>query len=185
MRRFLLLVPLVLLLTVAGVGLFRASPRAGLGGPAPAFSLPTLADPDVRMGPADLRGRPAVLNFWASWCAPCRDEAPELAEVSASVTDVAFLGVNILDGRDPARDYEREFGIAYPSVRDATGRIPKLYRVTGAPETFFLDAEGLVVGRFIGAFPSGLLADLVDDLRRLPPGETLRITGTGDSRPIP
>lgn len=185
MRRFLWLAPLVLALTVGGFALFRAAPEAELLRPAPPFSLPTLRDPSVRTGPADLGGRPAVINFWASWCTPCRDEAPELARASEGSPDVAFLGVNIMDGREEATRYEDEFGIGFPSVRDAAGRIPRLYRVTGAPETFFLDAEGRIVGHFIGAFPPGRLEALVADLRGLAPGEVLSITGRGETRPIP
>ncbi|HVL82316.1 MAG TPA: redoxin domain-containing protein [Actinomycetota bacterium] len=184
MRRLLWLAPLAAVLAVSGVALFRASPQAELLRPAPAFSLPVLRNPDARMGPEDLRGRPAVLNFWASWCTPCRDEAPELARAAAEHRGVAFLGVNIRDGRDEATRYEDEFEIRYPSVRDATGRTTRSYRVTGAPETFFLDPQGRVVGHFIGAFAPGQLDQIVSELAQLRPGEVLRITGRGETRPI-
>lgn len=182
----LLLVPVVALFVVVGVGLFKSRPAAQLGGPAPAFSLPVLGEESRKLGPADLKGRPAVINFWASWCTPCRQEAPELAKVAESDDRVRFLGVNFLDGQTQALAYVKEFGIKYPSVRDTSGRVPKqLYGVTGAPETFFLDAKGNVVGRYIGGFAPGQLARLVDDLVALQPGQTLNITGRGSQGAIP
>lgn len=183
MRRFLLLVPLVVVFVVAGVALFRVRPAA-VGAPAPGFTLPSLADPDERIALADLRGRPVVLNFWASWCDPCRDEAAELAEVARAHPEVRFLGVNILDGRSDAQAYEREFSIGYPSVQDTRGVVADRYEVTGAPETFFIDADGRLVGRHIGAF-TGQLDDLVAQLPTLGPEEILNITGRGETRPVP
>lgn len=182
----LLLVPIVAMFVVVGVGLFRVRPSAGLGQPAPNFSLPLLHNEAKKVGPANLRGRPAVINFWASWCTPCRQEAPELAQVSANEDRVSFLGVNFLDGRSPALAYEKEFGITFPSVRDTSGRIPKqLYGVTGAPETFFLDSNGRVVGRFIGALPPGRLSQIIDQLVNLRPGAVLDISGRGTQGAIP
>lgn len=186
MRRLLIVLPVVALFVVVGIGLFTTRPEAELGRPAPSFSLPTLADPERELGPADLRGQPAVVNFWASWCEPCRDEAPEFARVAGEHGGrVRFLGVQILDGRDEGLAYVEEFGIPYPSVRDASGRIADLYGVTGVPETVFLDAEGAIVGTYIGGFAEGQLADLVARLLSLRADEVLDITGRGETRPVP
>lgn len=186
MRRYLWLVPVVGLFLLVGAGLFRARPVTALGQPAPAFSLPTLDDPDVRLGTADLVGRPAVINFWASWCAPCREEAPLLAAAAKENPDISFLGVNFLDGIADARRYETEFKVDYPSVRDANGRVAKQrYSVTGAPETIFLDNRGRVVGVYIGAFTEADLKRLLEDLKTLKPGETLSATGSGNTRKVP
>lgn len=185
MRRGLWLLPVVLVLAISGVALFRARPAAELGRPAPSFDLPSLDDRDRRIGLEDLAGTPAVLNFWASWCEPCRDEAPELARVAQRFTDVRFLGINILDGRAEALRYVERYGIAYESVRDARGIVAKRYNVTGAPETVFLDARGDIVGKYIGAFERGQLAAIVHELRALGPGQTLEITGRGETRPVP
>ena len=169
---------------LAGVGLFRARPDADLGGPAPLFTLATLGSGDD-LSLVSLRGRPVVLNFWASWCEPCRDEAPSFAEAASEHSDVTFLGVNILDGRSEALAYVDEFAIPYSSVRDTSGRLSRLYGVTGVPETFFIDASGEIVGRYIGAFDGRQLATLVSELAVLEPGQRLEISGRGQSRPVP
>jgi cytochrome c biogenesis protein CcmG/thiol:disulfide interchange protein DsbE len=183
--RLLIVGPAFVLLGVVGLALFRTQPDARLGKPAPDFTLPLLAAPDEDVRISDLRGRPAVLNFWASWCEPCRAEAPLLAEVAEATPGVAFLGINILDGRDAALAYVEEFAIGYPSVRDATGRVADRFRVTGAPETVFLDARGRVVGSYIGAFRAGELEALVERLAELPDEAVLEISGRGESRPVP
>jgi cytochrome c biogenesis protein CcmG/thiol:disulfide interchange protein DsbE len=187
MRRILLLVPAVAFFALLGVGLFRARPDPRLGAPVPAFSLPSLADPARRIEPAGLRGRPAVVNFWASWCEPCREEAPAFAAAARRYGDrVAFLGINLLDGRERALEYVEEYGIPYPSGRDARATVAKRFGVTGVPETYFLDRRGRVVGRHVGAFATpGDLEELVRRLLRLPPGEVLGVSGSGNSRPVP
>lgn len=185
MRRALLLVPVVALLVVGGVALFRVRPAAELGRPAPAFELPRL-DGETTISLEDLRGTPAVLNFWASWCEPCKDEAPELARASRELDgDVRFLGINILDGRDDATAFARRYGLRYASVRDTRGIVAKRYGVTGVPETWFLDRTGRVAGAYIGAFTPGRLLELARELARLEPGGTLRITGRGVSEAVP
>lgn len=186
MRRMLWLLPVVVVFALGGIALFRARPAAELGGPAPDFDLETLEPPPARIALRDLRGKPAVINFWASWCAPCREEAPLLARTAREYGErVRFLGVNILDGRDAAVEYTEEFDVPYESIRDTRAVVAKRYGVSGAPETVFLDAEGNVVGKYIGAFEPGQLERLVRDLMALRPGETLRITGRGETRPVP
>lgn len=183
MRRWFWLVPVVAVLALGGLALFRARPQAELGGPAPRFELPLL-EGGGRLSLDDLRGKPVVLNFWASWCAPCRDEAPELARVARKVRDVTFVGMNILDGRDEALAYTRRYDVPYRSVRDVRAVIAKRFGVTGAPETVFIDARGDIVGTFIGAF-TGQLEGLVRDLAELVPGQHLRITDRGQAQPVP
>jgi cytochrome c biogenesis protein CcmG, thiol:disulfide interchange protein DsbE len=186
MRRLLWVAPVAALLVVGGVSLFRARPSADLGRPAPTFALPTVADPERTISLDDLRGKRVVLNFWASWCDPCREEAPTFARVArANAPDATFLGVNILDGRDAALAYARRYRIPFESVRDARGTIAKRFGVTGAPETFFIDASGRLAGHYIGAFDGDQLQETVRAFLRLPPGETLRLTGRGETRPVP
>jgi cytochrome c biogenesis protein CcmG/thiol:disulfide interchange protein DsbE len=180
------LLPVVVVLGLGGIALFRARPEAELRGPAPEFNLPDLARDDARIALKSFRGRPLVVNFWASWCEPCRDEAPEIVRTARTYTKrVGFLGVNILDGREEALAYINEFEIRYPSVRDTRAVVAKRYEVTGAPETVFIDARGNVVGKYIGAFRRGELAKLVRELLELKPGEVLRISGRGETRPVP
>jgi cytochrome c biogenesis protein CcmG/thiol:disulfide interchange protein DsbE len=142
--------------------------------------------PPERLGLADLRGRRAVVNFWASWCDPCREEAPELARVARRYADrIGFLGVNILDGREDALRYTDRYRVPYESVRDTRAVVAKRFGVNGAPETFFLDERGNIVGKHIGAFKAGQLEELIKDLIALGPGEVLDITGRGNTQPVP
>jgi cytochrome c biogenesis protein CcmG/thiol:disulfide interchange protein DsbE len=184
-RRALWLVPVVALFVLAAIGLFRARPPAELGKPAPAFSLPSLHDPNRFIAVRALRGHPLVINFWASWCDPCKQEAPFLAAAAKSHPGVTFLGVQILDGMNEGRRYERRYGIPYESVRDARGSVAKTYGVTGVPETVFVDAYGDVVGKYIGALDRSTLAGILDDLAHLKPGRLLTIEGSGETRPVP
>ena len=107
---------------------------------------------DGRGSISELRGTPVVLNLWASWCTPCKQESPRLraAWQQFGPQGVAFLGLNIQDLRGDARKFSKENGLTYPSVRDARRGVADSYGATGIPETFFVDAEGRVVGHVIG-----------------------------------
>jgi len=98
---------------------------------------------------ADLRGKVVVLNFWGSWCAPCRAEAPALQAVhtATKASGVQFVGVNVRDSRDKATAFERKFGITYPSLFDDSGRVALRFRDTPpsrVPATILLDRQGRV-----------------------------------------
>lgn len=179
------LVPVVAVFVVGGIGLFRARPAAELGRPAPDITLPAL-DGDGKIRLTGLRGKPVVVNFWASWCGPCVDEAPEFRRAANEFSDdVHFLGVTMLDGNESALDFVATHEIPYPSVRDTRGVIAKRYGVTGVPETAFIDADGNLVGKYIGAFTGKQLDRAVEDLLDLRPGEVLELTGRGETRPVP
>jgi cytochrome c biogenesis protein CcmG, thiol:disulfide interchange protein DsbE len=185
MRRMLWLVPIVAVFVVGGIGLFRARPAAELGRAAPDITLPALdGDGNIRL--AGFRGKPVVVNFWASWCEPCKDEAPEFARVADKLGEHAhFLGITMLDGKQPAEDFVRHYEIPYPSARDTRGVVAKRYGVTGVPETAFIDADGNLVGKYIGAFTNDQLERAVRDLIDLRPGALLQLTGRGETRPVP
>lgn len=102
---------------------------------------------------ADYRGRPVVVNFWASWCAPCRDEAAALAEAERRWRDrgVVFLGVSVRDHDPAARAFLDRYRVDYRSGVDSTGTVAGSWGVTGLPETFFVDASGRVRARVISA----------------------------------
>jgi cytochrome c biogenesis protein CcmG/thiol:disulfide interchange protein DsbE len=142
---------------------------------APAFTLevlekgklpPSLEDSvgsalaDGELSISELRGTPVVLNLWASWCTPCREESPRLREgwERLGPRGIAFLGLNIQDLREDARAFSKEFGLTYPSVRDARRGVADDYGATGIPETFFVDARGRVVAHVIGVVSAPQLA---------------------------
>ena len=130
-----------------------------VGRPAPAFVLETLGGGQLSL--ADLRGSAVVLNFWASWCIPCREEAPLLTAADATYgpRGVRVLGVVYQDSAENARDFMRRYGQTYPGLLDPSGRTAIDYGVFGIPETFFIDAAGVVRSRQVGALTEG-------DLRR-------------------
>jgi len=101
-----------------------------------------------------LEGTPVVVNFWGSWCGPCRDEAPDLAAAHHEYGDrVQFIGVDILDARASAREFMREFGWTYPSVFDPPAAIRDGLGVLGQPATLFYDAAGNLVDIWPGPIP--------------------------------
>lgn len=116
----------------------------------PERARPALADGEVAL--AELRGTPVVLNFWASWCIPCREEAPHLAAAArAHRRDVAFLGLDVQDLTGDARGFLRKLRVPYPSVRDGSDRAYSAYGLTGVPETYYIDANGRIVAHALGA----------------------------------
>jgi cytochrome c biogenesis protein CcmG/thiol:disulfide interchange protein DsbE len=121
--------------------------------PAPLTPVVDRAAADGRVALSELRGTPVVLNFWASWCDPCRVEAPVLERGwrQTGPQGVLFLGLDMQDVRGDAREFLREFSISYPNVREAGKETSRRYGMTGLPETFFISARGQVVGHVIGA----------------------------------
>ncbi len=114
--------------------------------PAPAFTLDRLDRPG-KLSLASYRGRPVVLNFWASWCVPCKEEAPLLESVWKRHRDegLVVLGVDINDLRGDARRFARENRMSYPIVFDGIGETSTDYGLTGVPETFFIAPNGRLV----------------------------------------
>lgn len=134
----------------------RAVPRAleqGRTLPAPEFALPRL-DRAGELSLASLRGRAVVINFWASWCRPCEEEAPLLEQAWRRFRSqgLVVVGVDAQDFRGDARRFARENGMSYPIVHDGPGDTVAEYGVVGFPETFFVNRQGKVVGeRITGA----------------------------------
>lgn len=119
--------------------------------PADPNALPEFTLADYQHVLDGLRGTPVVVNVWASWCGPCRQEAPLLASANRSHGDrVQFIGVDILDERGSARDFMREYGWTYPSLYDPSGAIRDGLGLLGQPVTLFYDAAGDLVDTWIG-----------------------------------
>jgi cytochrome c biogenesis protein CcmG/thiol:disulfide interchange protein DsbE len=152
-------VPVIGLLLVIGIQTIRKqqpeSITAGLARgerpAAPAFSLPRFDGGTLTL--ASLRGKYVLVNFWASWCVPCRDEAPLLERAWRQYRDrgLVVVGVDIQDLEPEARKFIAQFKVSYPNVRDRDGRVSRAYGTTGVPETFFIDRDGRVVRKFPGA----------------------------------
>jgi len=122
------------------------------GGPAPEFVLTSLDGEPISS--RELRGRPVVLNFWASWCYPCREEAPLLEETWQEYKDrgVVFIGVNIKDHAGDARDFVKRYGLTFPMVRDPEQTLASQLGVDlGLPQTFFITDDWHLLARASGA----------------------------------
>ena len=116
---------------------------------APEFSAPALdGGADIRL--ADLRGRPVFLNFWASWCGPCREEMPALQEFAARHPEVQVVGIASGDDPDDSRRFAAEVGVDFPLGTDDGGDIAPRYSATGLPVTVMIDAEGRVANTWFG-----------------------------------
>jgi peroxiredoxin len=129
---------------------------------APDFNLPLLTGRVVKL--SDYRGKPLVLNFWASWCPACREEGPTLGKVSQAYEGkVQFLGVIVQDSKEKAEAFMKESNISYDNVID-NGTAVQLYKVTGIPQTFFIDRKGRIVGHWIGAITEDKLVQYIKQL---------------------
>ncbi len=141
-----LIVGVIAFSIVLGIQLTRQNRiQPQVGEIAPNFTLTTFDGETLSL--EDLRGQVVLINFWGSWCPPCRDEAPDLQDLYADYADRGFIivGVNWLDAERKALDFVEEFRITYPNGADIGERIAKLYRIEGAPENFIIDQEGRVV----------------------------------------
>ena len=167
------------LVVLAGLLIFAGSPESSdpLGivderavavsdpSAAPQISLPSLDGAGVVTAPA--AGAPAtVLNFWASWCAPCRDEAPDLQATFERYRDrgVAFVGINERDNRAAAVQFASEVGFTFPSGFDPDGRLAFDYELVGMPTTVVIDGAGLARYRFTGIVDAASLRRALDDV---------------------
>ncbi len=133
---------------------------------APPFTV-TLFD-GKRLSLDDLRGKVVFLNFWASWCLPCREEARELeaAWQKFKGKDIVFLGIDIQDTEEDALAFLREFNVTYPNGRNASGKISIDYGVWGIPETFFIDPQGQITYKHVGNLGSAIIATKLEEARR-------------------
>ena len=132
--------------------------------PAPGFEVKTLHGRLVSLD--GLKGKVVMLDFWSSWCPPCRREAPALSQVYREYRDedVEFVGMAIWDDNGAVEDYAREFDVPYPNAMDDKGEIAIDYGVAGIPEKFFIDREGNLVRSFVGPIDAESLRKVLDGL---------------------
>jgi cytochrome c biogenesis protein CcmG/thiol:disulfide interchange protein DsbE len=158
------------LIGLLALGLANKSPVTGksgytrVGKAAPDFAIPLLEGGEFVL--SEHAGRPVVINFWASWCPPCVEEAPVLERSWQSHKDlgVAFLGIDIQDTEEDARFFVRRFGATYPNGRDEDGKITIDYGVAGLPVTFFVGKDGIVQRRWVGAIKQSELTTRVEEI---------------------
>ncbi len=163
MKRYLIPLGIFLVLAVfLGVGLKlnpREVPSPLVGKAAPAFTLPTLADPAVQLAAGQMKGQVWVLNVWASWCVPCLAEHPYVTQL-ARTPGVKVIGLNYKDKPADAQAWLRKHGDPYNTiVADRDGRVGIDYGVYGVPETFIIDRAGVIRHKQIGPITPEVLRD--------------------------
>ncbi|MCJ7511734.1 MAG: TlpA family protein disulfide reductase [Anaerolineales bacterium] len=159
------------LLGILGLGLVRTQQGpVGVGAAVPDFILTTFSGDTIDI--RDLRGQVVVVNFWASWCKPCEQEAAALEQAYQMYKDqdVAFLGVDYVDTEREATAYLDRFGITYPNGPDLGTRISQAFRIRGVPETYIVAADGRLAALKIGPYLS--LDEIVSQI------ETARAAGS-------
>lgn len=132
--------------------------------PAAEFSLDLMDGRSVSL--SDYKGKAVMVDFWASWCTPCRQEAPVLRQVYHEYSDqpVEFIGVNIWDRPEDAARYLENFEVPYPNGVDESGSIAIDYGVRGIPEKFFIDPDGVIREKFVGPMHADALRTALDGL---------------------
>ncbi|MBK8432145.1 MAG: TlpA family protein disulfide reductase [Chloroflexi bacterium] len=169
-RGWLAVLLAAVLISVGGMALQRggasalpttAAPRVGFL--APDFTLPTHTGDELTL--SDLRGRAIVLNFWATWCAPCRVETPYFQALSQQYVDeVVFVGVNQGETAVTIQMFADNYELTYPLVLDENSQINREYAVFGLPTTYFIDADGVIRHVTPGAINQAVLEDQIKAL---------------------
>jgi len=155
-RRVIAVAAALAVVGTVAYGVSRPAPGIDVPPELPEFSLPLLAGKG-ELDSDQLAGHPTVLNFWASWCAPCREETPLLEKTWRSYKDrgVRFVGVNLRDASANAKDFVRKFGVSYPVVVDNEEVLAQSFGVDGLPQTLFINADGEVVSATAGGGGGG------------------------------
>jgi len=155
---------ILLAVVVVGITLARRNQTQLTSGPAPDFTITTFEGEPFRLSDQD--GKVVIINFWASWCIPCRAEAPVLRAIWEQYRDagVVIVGLAYLDSDSDSRAFIAEFGLTYPNGPDLRTEISRAYRVQGIPETFIVDQNGTIVRFIYGAVGEAQLKAILDGL---------------------
>ena len=150
----------LLLAALLGAYLLTMTPThspTAIGNPAPDFAVADLDGNPIRL--ADLRGRPVVVNFWASWCGPCVEEFPLLREAAAdhAADGLVVIGIVWDDRSEAARDFMARNGATWAAAMDPGQQVSRAYGTLGPPETYFIDRDGIIRGRQIGQISAASL----------------------------
>ena len=163
----MLIAGFTIFLAIGVMGTTTATSRSGkelVGKKAPSFVAPKVGGQLVSL--ENYKNKPLVLNFWASWCPPCRDETPGMERIWRKYEDqgVVILGINVQDREKEAERYISEFGVTFSNALDLDGSITVDYGVTGLPVTFFIDNDSVVTGRWVGSISEDRLDNWVSNL---------------------
>jgi len=166
-KTIMLAIGVLLLLGLLAIFAFGLQKRESVqlqGMAAPPFAVTTFTGEQFSL--AGLQGKPVVINFWASWCVECYKEAGLLEQAYQEYKDqgVTFLGIAYLDTDKEAQAYMQKYGITYPSGHDVASKIARAYRITGVPETFFINQQGKIIHVQIGPIEPTQLYQLLDQL---------------------
>lgn len=148
----LMMLALVLLLAGCLPGSEPSGTRADEA--APDFQLQNLDGQLVSL--SDLRGKPVLLNFWATWCGPCRGEMPHLEQIYQEWSNkgLILLTINIGESSSQVGDFMREYNLSMPVLLDIRQVVAQQYNITAIPTTFFIDKDGIIQEKIVGAFPN-------------------------------
>ncbi len=155
MVRWIKIVMVVLALTMLLAGCVPSSESGGIneGELAPDFELQSLDGEAVSL--SDFRGQPVLLNFWATWCGPCVGEMPLLQEIHEEweAKGLALLAVNVGDTSTQVKDFMQSYNLSMPVLLDTRRSVSGRYSIIGIPTTFFIDKDGIIQEKVVGAFP--------------------------------
>jgi peroxiredoxin len=159
MKRYVIWAMVCVMITLAGCSkkqknqpAVKPAIKAQEGGPAPDFALRDLGGQEIRL--SSLRGKVVLLNFWATWCPPCREEIPSMVKLNRVMAGKPFqmLAVSIDQGGKPAIEaFFKESKSTLPALLDSDGAVGKIYGITGVPETFVIDTKGVIMKKVIGS----------------------------------
>jgi len=131
--------------------------------PAPDFAL--VLEDGSHLSLSDLRGRPVIINFWATWCGPCRLEMPELVRTAVNDPNLVLLAVNVQEAPDAVTPFADDFAMTIPVVLDSEGDLKELYAVRGMPTTYFIDKSGEIAAIYSGPLTPAALKERLDIIR--------------------
>ena len=152
----------------AGKNPTRDDPEAREGRAAPDFLLERADGGTLRL--SDLQGSPVLVNFWATWCPPCRREMPELVDAYAAYEDTGLVvvGIDLQEPDDVVQDFADEFGVTFPLVVDRDGELSDVWRlggpVQGIPTSYFIDATGVIRSFYYGPMTADVIADRLEEI---------------------